>query len=147
MFQGTFNHTIDKKGRVSIPSKFREVLKEKYSEEVMLTRDADKCLIAYPMAEWNVLAEKAKQFSRYEDNEKKAKRFIFSEAEKCALDKAGRILIPPILREYAELDKEIAIIGNFDTFEIWSKQRWEEYNKDSQDVFKNIREKIEKLGL
>ena len=63
------------------------------------------------------------------------------------MKKEGRFFSPPILREYAELDKEIAIIGNFDTFEIWSKQRWEEYNKDSQDVFKNIREKIEKLGL
>jgi len=147
MFQGTFNHTIDKKGRVSIPSKFREVLKEKYTEEVMLIRDTDKCLVAYPMAEWNVFGEKFKQLSRHEDNEKKARRFIFSEAEKCVLDKAGRILIPPILREYAELDKEIAVIGNFDTFEIWSKQRWEEYNKDSQDVFRNVKERIEKLGL
>ena len=147
MFQGTFHHTIDKKGRVSIPSKFREALREKYSEEVMLTRDPDKCLVVYPIAEWNVFEEKLKQLSRHEEEQKKARRYIFSVTEKCTLDKAGRILIPPLLREYAELEKDIYVIGNSDTFEIWSNKRWEEYNKDSSDVFKNIRERLEKLGL
>jgi len=147
MFQGTFNHTIDAKGRVSIPSKFREVLIQRYSEEVMLTRDPDKCLVVYPLAEWNVFEEKFKQLSRHEENQKKARRYIFSVAEKCTLDRAGRILIPPLLREYAELNKDIVIIGNFDTFEIWNKQKWDEYNKDSHDVFKNIKERLEKLGL
>ena len=147
MFQGTFDHTIDAKGRVSIPSKFREVLKEKYSEEVVLTRDPDKCLVAYPLAEWNVLVEKLKQLSNLDEDQKKARRYLLSFAEKCALDKAGRILIPPMLREHAKLEKDVFITGNSDTFEIWDKNRWEEYNKDMPDVFKNIKEKLEKIGL
>lgn len=124
MFRGIFEHTIDTKGRVSIPSKFRDVLLEKYDERLIITKNYDKCLVAYPFKEWQVIEEKASKLPQKKEVEDFL-RFFISGATECPIDKLGRILISPVLRDYAKLEKNIVLTGTLKKIEIWAKTRWE----------------------
>ncbi len=125
MFRGRFIHTIDSKGRVSVPIKFREVLSEKYEESLIVTTEVDQCLIAFPTEEWNRLEEKIRSLPSMSKELKAWMRFFYSGAVECPIDRQGRILIPPSLREYGSLNKEVVLIGLFNKIEIWDKGRWE----------------------
>lgn len=125
MFRGRFIHTIDSKGRVSVPIKFREVLSEKYEESLIVTTEVDQCLIAFPTEEWNRLEEKIRSLPSMSKELKAWMRFFYSGAVECPIDRQGRILIPPSLREYGNLNKEVVLIGLFNKIEIWDKGRWE----------------------
>ncbi|HLG22874.1 MAG TPA: division/cell wall cluster transcriptional repressor MraZ, partial [Candidatus Manganitrophaceae bacterium] len=98
MFLGRFQHAIDSKGRLSIPVKFREVLNSHSNGTVIITTDFDRCLTAYPLQEWNLIAEKVKKLPMMDKGVKNFLRFFYSWASECLLDKQGRILIPPPLR-------------------------------------------------
>ena len=97
MFRGRFEHTIDPKGRVSIPAKFRELLAEKYDDRLIIT-NFDRCLVAYPFEEWRTVEEKVTSLSMVKREVKAFQRFFLSGASECPIDKLGRILIPPTLR-------------------------------------------------
>ena len=125
MFRGRFKHTIDSKGRLSIPSKFREILKGSHDERLMVA-NFDNCLYAYPYEEWSLLEDKLSRFSMLRRNVKSFQRFFASGVAECNVDKMGRILIPPPLREYAGLERDVIVIGMLKRIEIWSKKRWEE---------------------
>lgn len=125
MFRGRFIHTIDSKGRVSVPIKFREVLSDKYEESLIVTTEVDQCLIAFPTEEWNRLEEKIRSLPSMSKELKAWMRFFYSGAVECPIDRQGRILIPPSLREYGSLNKEVVLIGLFNKIEIWDKGRWE----------------------
>ena len=125
MFRGRYDHTIDLKGRVSIPVKFREVLKEIYDERLIIT-NLDGCLVAYPYDEWLTIEEKVSSKSMVRKDVKSFKRFFISAATECSIDKQGRVLIPPTLREYAKLEKDIVFVGMTKMIEIWRKENWEE---------------------
>ena len=103
MFMGEYNHTIDAKGRLIIPSKFRELL----GEEFVLTKGLDGCLSIYPMDEWNAFEEKLRALPLTNKNARTFTRFFVAGATNCELDKQGRILVPQTLREFAGLEKEI----------------------------------------
>ena len=134
MFRGRFEHTIDSKGRISIPAKFRELLAEKYDERVMIT-NFDRCLVAYPYEEWRSMEEKISSLSMVKKEAKAFQRFFVSAAVECPIDKLGRILIPPTLRSYAQLEKEVVFAGMVKKFEIWSKERFlEEIQKAEVDI-------------
>jgi len=120
MFRGRFEHTIDSKGRISIPARFRELLAEKNDERVMIT-NFDRCLVAYPREEWQTMEEKISSLSMVKKEAKAFQRFFVSAAVECPIDKLGRILIPPTLRSYARLEKEVVFAGMVKKFEIWSK--------------------------
>jgi len=126
MFRGRYEHTVDTKGRTSIPSKFREVLATNYDERLIMT-NFDGCLWAYPVAEWQVIESKVSALPQFRDDVKALQRFFISAATECPIDKQGRILIPPTLREYAGLEKDIIMVGMTRRIEIWAKDRW---NKD-----------------
>ena len=125
MFRGRYDHTIDLKGRVSIPVKFREVLKEIYDERLIIT-NLDGCLVAYPYDEWLTIEKKVSSMSMVRKDVKSFKRFFISAATECSIDKQGRVLIPPTLREYAKLEKDIIFVGMTKMIEIWRKENWEE---------------------
>lgn len=143
MFIGEYSHSIDKKGRVIVPAKFRENLGNSF----ILTKGLDNCLFVYPLEEWNILENKLKSLPLTRKDARAFVRFFFAGATECELDKQGRILIPSNLRCHAKLDKESTIIGVSNRVEIWSSQEWEEYNDDDDLSYENIAEKMAELGI
>lgn len=146
MFRGRFEHTIDAKGRVSIPAKFRELLAEKYDERLIIT-NFDRCLVAYPFEEWRGLEERISSLSLVKKEVKAFQRFFISGAVECPIDKLGRVLIPPSLRDYAQLEKSVIFAGMLKRFEIWSKERWIEEIKRSEEDFEGMAAALADLGL
>lgn len=143
MFYGEYQHSVDAKGRVIVPSRFREGLGEKF----IITKGLDNCLFVYSLDEWSNLETKLKTLPLSSKDARAFIRFFFSGATECEVDKQGRILIPANLREYAGLEKEIYIIGVSTRVEIWDKLKWEAYNSDDNLTADKIAEKMEQLGI
>jgi len=144
MFRGRFEHLVDSKGRLSIPSKFRETLNERYDSRLVITT-YDNCLIAYPFAEWQILEEKVASMPEFKKDTKAFLRFFYSSATDCAIDKLGRILVPQALRDYAKLEKDVILIGALKHVEIWSKALWEQ--AEAQASQEEIVNTLDRLGL
>ena len=142
MFRGIFEHNIDEKGRVSIPAKFREILKREYGSDQLIITIIDNCLVAYPLAEWQVFEEKMKDFSQFKKKAKSFLRYFYSGAMECAIDDHGRILIPSQFREKTHLEKEIVFVGVMKRFEIWNKGVWEAEFETYEETFDEISENI-----
>ena len=143
MFYGEYRHSLDQKGRVIIPSKFREGLGDRF----ILTKGLEECLFAYSSEEWNNLELKLKSLPFTDKNVRAFVRFFFSGATECELDKQGRILIPQNLREYAKLERDVYIIGVSTRVEIWDKERWEKYCSTENISPDEIAEKMSILGI
>lgn len=143
MFMGEYQHTIDDKGRLIMPSKFREELGEKF----VVTKGLDNCLFVYPMTEWKILEEKLRSLPFTKADARAFARFFFSGAIECELDKQGRILLTANLRDHAKLQKDVYIIGVSSRLEIWSKEVWEEYNRKTQETYEELAEKMVDFDL
>lgn len=147
MFRGRYEHTIDSKGRISIPSKFREILTQKYNDRFVIT-NFDHCLAAFPYEEWNTLIEqKIGNFSIMRKEMSAFLRYFYSSAIDCVLDKQGRLLIPQTLRDYANLQREVILVGEGRFIEIFAKERWLEVVKQVEEGFDKVRETLANLGL
>ena len=142
MFYGEYEHKLDKKGRIIIPSKFREASKENYVDKFFITRGLDTCLFMFPEDEWKLQEAKFKGLPFTKRETRKFNRLFFSGAIEVTADKQGRILIPGYLKQYAAIKKEIMLIGVSSRIEIWSKEKWEEFYKVSKDSFEDIAEKL-----
>ncbi len=147
MFLGRFEHTIDAKSRVSIPVKFREVLADKYDDKLVVTVDFDRCLVIYPIDEWRQLEEKTRNLPAMQNEIKDFLRFFYSAAEECALDRQGRLLVPPRLREYARLEREVILVGMMTKFELWDVRRWREKEGQMSQSFDKISAALAQHGL
>lgn len=143
MFIGEYQHSLDSKGRIIIPSKFRDDLGPIF----IMTKGLDNCLFVYPKNEWQVLEEKLKSLPLTNRDARAFVRFFFAGATECELDKQGRILIPSNLREHSKLEKEAVIIGVSTRVEIWSKSEWDTYNEDDSLSYESIAEKMAELGI
>lgn len=121
MFMGEYNHTIDAKGRLIIPSKFREIL----GDEFVVTKGMDGCLFVFDNPEWQVFAEKLRSLPMIDKEVRQFTRFFLAGAASVEVDKQGRILLPAVLREFADIQKDAVLIGVGSRIEIWSKERWE----------------------
>ncbi len=141
MFMGEYNHTIDTKGRLIVPSKFREIL----GDEFVVTKGLDGCLFVYPNEEWHTFEEKLRTLPLTNKNARQFSRFFLAGAATCEVDKQGRILIPGVLREFAELEKDVVLVGVLSRIEIWSKTKWMDSNV--YDDMEDIAEQMEELGL
>lgn len=141
MFMGEYNHTIDTKGRLIIPSKFREVL----GDEFVVTKGLDGCLFVYDNQEWTAFEEKLKALPLMNKESRKFVRFFLAGAASLEVDKQGRILIPSVLREFAGLDKDVVLVGVGARIEIWSKEKWDEASM--YDDMEEIAEHMSELGL
>lgn len=135
---GEFQHSVDDKGRMIIPAKFREGLGASF----IVTRGLDQALFVYPQEEWKVLEQKLKSLPLMKSDARAFTRFFFSGATECELDKQGRINIPQNLREHAKLVKETVVIGVSSRVEVWSKKVWESYAQQSEESFNDIAEKL-----
>lgn len=140
MFMGEYIHTIDAKGRIIIPSKFREGL----GEEFVITLGLDGCLFAYPYSEWQIFVEKLKTLPGTKEA-RQLQRYFMAGAAACQADKQGRILIPSKLREHAALEKDIVFVGVLNKIEIWDKERWEKNNQ--YDDVDDIAEHMSQYGI
>ena len=146
MFRGRYEHTIDKKGRISIPYKYREILVEK-GDETLIVTNFDSCLVAFPREEWEILEKKVAKLPQMKPEVKAFQRYFISGAIECPLDKQGRIVIPQSLREYAKLNKEVVLVGLVRKFEIYSKEKWENEFEKSRDKFENSGDTLGDLGI
>jgi MraZ protein len=138
MFMGEYHHSIDNKGRMIVPSKFRDELGDMF----IITRGLDQCLFGYPISEWELIEEKLKGLPLTKKDARAFTRFFFSGATESELDKQGRINIPAPLLQYAKLEKECVILGVSNRIEIWSKQIWEDYFSQSEESFAEIAENM-----
>ena len=146
MFRGRYEHTIDTKGRISIPSRFREILGKKYDDRLVIT-NFDHCLVAFPHEEWSLLEQKAGSFSLMKKETNAFFRFFYSSAIDCSIDKQGRLLIPQTLRDYANLQKDVVLVGEGKRIEIFAKERWLEEARKAEDNFDQIRDHLGDLGI
>jgi len=138
MFLGQFEHTIDEKGRLIIPAKFREHL----GSDFVITFGLDVCLFVYPLEEWKTLAESLKSLPLGQRDARAFKRILFSQATNCSLDDQGRVIITKYLRDYAQVKREVMVVGVSDRIEIWGKERWQEYSKEIESSYEDIAERI-----
>ena len=141
MFMSEYNHTIDTKGRLIIPAKFRE----KLGEEFVVSKGMDGCLFVYANDDWKVFEEKLTSLPITNKDARKFARFFLAGAAPVEVDKQGRILLPVHLRDFAELDKDVVLVGVGSRIEIWNKDKWDENNVD--DDMDAIGTSMESLGL
>ncbi len=138
MFMGEFHHTLDDKQRVIIPSKFRYELGEKF----IITRGLEKCLFVYSLSEWNTIVERLKTLPFTKKDARDFIRFFLSGATECEFDRQGRISITSPLVSYADLNKNIVVIGANDRLEIWSEDSWNNFFKNNEDKLADIAEHL-----
>jgi len=143
MFLGEYQHSLDAKGRIIVPSKFREELGARF----IATKGLDNCLFLYPMDEWKVIEEKLRTLPFTRADVRSFARFFFSGASELEIDKQGRILLPPNLREYAGIEKDLTIIGVGARVEIWANEKWAPYNQTAQSSYEIIAENLVGLGF
>lgn len=142
MFYGEYEHTLDKKGRLIIPSKFREVLAEQDVEKLFITRGLDSCLFIFTEEEWKVQDQKFKSISFTKSEGRRFNRLYFSGATDVIWDKQGRILIPQYLKEFADIKKDIVLIGVSNRIEVWSKEKWKAFYQSSRESYEQIAEGV-----
>lgn len=141
MFMSEYNHTVDAKGRLIMPAKFREAL----GEEFVVSKGMDGCLFVYANEDWNAFEQKLTSLPLINKEARQFARFFLAGAAQVELDKQGRILLPASLREFAGLDKEVVLVGVGSRIEIWSKEKWDAINED--DNMDAITASMESLGL
>jgi len=142
-FKGQFRYTIDSKGRINIPAKFRKAISPEANETFVITRGMENCIYAFPLDEWNKNEEKLRRLSANQKDIRLFIRMTTSYISESQFDKQGRIAIPRFLIEFAKIEKEILIIGTLDKLEIWNPTIYEEYLKANEQSYEDLAEKIE----
>ena len=142
MFYGEFEHAIDRKGRLILPSKFREAAKSQFVEKFFVTRGLDKCLFMFPEEEWRSQENKFKSMSFVKQQSRTFNRLLFSGAQDVSPDKQGRILLPQYLKDFADIKRDVMIVGVSNRIEIWAKNNWQDFYANSRQSFEEIAEKL-----
>lgn len=143
MFIGEYSLTIDDKGRLSVPMKFRSELKGK----AVVTRGLDNSLFLYSMSEWQKLAEKLSSLPISKANTRAFSRLMLAGAMDCELDKNGRIILPDYLRDFAKIDKHVVVAGLYNRLEIWSEELWKKYKRNTEKDSTEIAEQLGEIGV
>ena len=143
MLLGEYKHSIDSKGRIIVPAKFRERLGENF----IVTRGLDGCLSGYPADEWEKLENKLRKLPMAKREARKFTRFFYSAATECKVDKQGRVNIPQTLIDFAELEKDCYLIGVSSRIEIWSDKNWDQFTKEAEGSFEDIAEDMIDYGF
>ena len=143
MLIGEYSHTVDTKGRMIVPAKFREDLGYSF----IITRGLDGCLYGYPQDQWQQLQAKLQQIPQSKKETRAFTRFFYSAATEVEFDKQGRINIPQTLRSYAQLEKSCRVIGVSDRIEIWSEERWATFAEEVEENFEDLAEEMIDFGF
>lgn len=147
MFRGRYEHNVDRKGRTSLPARFREILAARGDERVIITCGLDPCLVAYPVAEWQAFEERLAKLPRFEPHVVRIKRLYVSGAIESPVDRQGRILLPSAQREHAGIERDVLFAGVVDHIEIWSIDRWREHSQVTEDERGPLAKALSDLGL
>lgn len=142
MFYGEHEHTIDRKGRLVLPSRFREAFKEHYAERLYVTRGLDGCLFLFPDEEWRMAEQKFKAVPFTKSEARRFNRLYFSGAGEVSCDRQGRILLPQYLKDYAGIKRDVVIVGVSNRIEIWAKERWRAFYESTRESFEQIAERL-----
>jgi MraZ protein len=146
MFRGRFQHTVDPKGRLSIPAKFRDVLAQYDGSLVVVPNE--HCLEVHPLEEWQKIEGRLRERSMFDPDVREFSRLYVSRAKDVTLDGAGRILLPPDSRQQAGLQKEVTLVGGgLMRFEVWDRPRFEEYERNGAESLKTLLPKISAMGV
>jgi len=143
VFLGEFEHSLDDKGRLAIPAKFRPEL----GQGLVLTRGLDRCLFAWPMAEWQIVADKLGRLSLMHAEARRLQRLLFAGAVDTQLDRLGRVLVPAFLRGYAGLEDAVVVAGVLNRIEIWDSGQWAEERTAAEAQSAELAEHLSELGL
>lgn len=143
MFLGEYEHSLDVKGRLAIPARFRALL----GEGAIITRGFDECLVIYPAEVWRAFAERLDGLTATQEAARMAKRFVFAGATECEFDRQGRVLVPTFLRSYAALAETAVVVGQYSRIEVWDRGRWEEVSSRAEAESGRIAEQLASLGL
>lgn len=138
MFIGEYRHSLDNKGRIIVPARFRDELNGSF----IITRGLDTCLFGFTMEEWSNQGSKISPLPLTQGDARAFSRLFFSGAAECEMDKQGRVLVPSNLREYAKIDREVVVIGVSSRFEIWSQEVWDEYSSRTEESYESIAETL-----
>lgn len=150
MFRGSFQHTIDSKGRLSIPAKFREMLLEKGDERIVMTNfvvDGARCLDVYPLDEWVRFEEEIRKKPKFERRMILFQNYYLGGACECVVDKPGRILIPPLLRQYANLKRDVVLVSALEKFRVWDREAWKKMFGEAEEKLMQDPDFLNDLGL
>lgn len=142
MFYGEYEHSIDRKGRLIIPSKFREVFKENYVERFFVTRGLDTCLFVFAEDEWRKQESRFRALPVTSAEARNFNRLYFSGACEVTCDRQGRILVPQYLKDFAKIKSDVMIVGVSNRMEIWSRESWTDFYKNTKDSFEKMAENI-----
>jgi len=145
VFRGRSKHTLDAKGRLAIPTRFREVLQRR-GEDTLVVTNHDSCLWVYTKKDWLIIEEKAIELPEFDQDVNTYLRYFISGAKECPL-KQNRITIPPDLREIAGLDREVMLVGQLKKFEIWDKEKWEEAFRRDKERFPRASQSLRDYGI
>ncbi len=143
MFLGEYTHSIDVKGRVAVPAKFRD----KLTAGAIITRGLDQCLFIFTATEWEALAQKLIALPLAQANSRAFVRLMMAGAANVDVDAQGRILVPEYLRNYAHLKKEAVLTGLYNRIEVWDRESWERYKQRTEGASDEIAEKLSELGI
>ena len=149
MFRGSSYHTIDAKGRIIIPTRFRDVIRGDGEAGGLMISRMDSCLVGFTFSEWRKIETKILVMAEKNDNMRRFRRVFIGGAFECSGDKQDRILVPPSLRQYAQLEKEIVLLGVLDHFEIWSRGSYDQETMILEKDMKKeeVRNEIARLGI
>ena len=142
MFYGEYLHSIDRKGRLILPAKFREVAKANFIEKFFVTVGLDRCLFMFAEEEWRAQETKFKAMPFTKQQARTFNRLYFSRAQEVVPDRQGRILLPQYLKDAVEIKKDVILVGVSNRIEIWARDKWQEFYKNSRPSFEEIAEKI-----
>ncbi len=142
MFYGEYEHTIDRKGRLIIPAKFRQALQEHEVKLLFLTRGLDGCLFLFSEPEWRIAESRFKQIPFTKGEGRKFNRLFFSGAAEVAIDRLGRFLIPRSLKEFAQIKQDVVLVGVSNRIEVWAKEKWRAFYEGSQQSFEEVAERV-----
>ena len=150
MFRGSFEHTLDSKGRLSIPAKFREVILGKGDDRIIITNfvvDGTPCLDVYPLDEWLRFEEEIKKKPKFDRRIVLFQNYYLGGACECIVDKQGRILIPPLLRKYADLKRDVVVVSALEKFRIWNQEAWKKIFAEAEEKLKQDPDFLGDLGV
>lgn len=143
MFLGEYQHSVDEKGRIVMPAKFRDRL----SKGVVVTKGQEKCLYVFPNDRWEEEAAKVNRLSRNDKTNRNYARSFFGSASDQQSDKQGRLAIPPALRAYADLDKDVVVVGVSERIEIWNAQTWQSVSLEADEMYSGIEQALSEEGI
>jgi MraZ protein len=126
VFRGVAQLNLDSKGRLAVPARFRDALAERCGGQLVITGDSDRCLLIYPLPDWEPIEQKLMALSSFNAQIRELQRRLVGYAEDVSMDATGRILVPPALRHFAQLEKAVTLIGQGNKFELWNKDNWEQ---------------------